>query len=312
MSTTTELDMKAREIIFKEMDPVTQVAAEQGVAKVGLGQKAAIMVLYDLGLLVDSVLKTTHLSEAQKAQEIKKLSAYWGQAEWDSSTLYNLRNVSVAFDRDFLKDQMEERMTNGRYLSWSHFKELQKLPVKAQMAKLKQIRQHCWSAKELAQDIQGRQESEIRRTGGRKPALPKTPTAMLQKIFTSVQMTDNYLMAISEPLGGLFLEMSPQDLNEQFVEHIDSTLARMAETQKHITETTESLEKVRTRAQSVLQQGSKAVAAKRSPDAVITEVMDEADEVEDDDVDEVIEAVLAKATGEVGRKFTKRTTKTIA
>jgi hypothetical protein len=45
MSTTTELDIKAREIIFKEMDPVTQVAAEQGIAKVGLGQKAAIMVL---------------------------------------------------------------------------------------------------------------------------------------------------------------------------------------------------------------------------------------------------------------------------
>jgi hypothetical protein len=311
MSITTELDLQARELLFNEMDPVTQAAATAGKEKVKLGHKVAMLVLHDLGLMVDSVLKTTHLNEVQKSQEIKKLAAYWGQAEMGPSTLYDMRNVAVAFDREFLQAQLEERMENGRYLTWTHFKELQKLPVKAQMVKLKQVRQHCWSAKELAQELQGRQESEIRRTGGRKPTLPKTPSAMLQKIYTTVQLTDNYLMAISEPLGGLFMEMAPQEMDDKFVEHIDSTLARMAEAQQHIAETTKSLEKVRTRAQSVIQQGGKAVAAKRAPETVeaVEDVETDDEEVTELDTVEALSSMVVP-TATTRRKLPRRATQT--
>lgn len=272
MSASTDLTVKAREIIFQEMDPVTQAAAREGLQKVESGRKIAVLVSYDLGTIVNSVLEATHLNETQQRQELKKLAAYWNQPELGPTTLYDLRNVAISFDREFVKSQVESPMANGQYLSWGHFRELQKMPtdtpagVKAQMARLKQIRHHCMTVNELELEGQGRRDSEIKRMGGRKPSLPKTPTAMLQKIYTTVQLTDNYLQAMSEPLGGIFLEMPPQDVDAQFVANIDSTLARMAEAQQHILETSQQLQKVRTRAQSVLtkQSSMKTVAAKRS------------------------------------------------
>ena len=259
-------------MIFHEMDPVTQAAALEGLKKVESGRKIAVLVSYDLGTIVNSVLEAEHLNETQQRQELKKLAAYWNQPELGPTTMYDLRNVAISFDREFIKAQVESPMANGQYLSWGHFRELQKMPtdtpagVKAQMARLKQIRQHCMTVNELELEGQGRRDSEIKRMGGRKPSLPKTPTAMLQKIYTTVQLTDNYLQAMSEPLGGIFLEMPPQDVDEQFVTNIDNTLARMAEAQQHILETSQRLQKVRTRAQSVLskQGGIKAVAAKRA------------------------------------------------
>ena len=272
MSASTDLTVKAREMIFHEMDPVTQAAALEGLKKVESGRKIAVLVSYDLGTIVNSVLEAEHLNETQQRQELKKLAAYWNQPELGPTTMYDLRNVAISFDREFIKAQVESPMANGQYLSWGHFRELQKMPtdtpagVKAQMARLKQIRQHCMTVNELELEGQGRRDSEIKRMGGRKPSLPKTPTAMLQKIYTTVQLTDNYLQAMSEPLGGIFLEMPPQDVDEQFVTNIDNTLARMAEAQQHILETSQRLQKVRTRAQSVLskQGGIKAVAAKRA------------------------------------------------
>jgi hypothetical protein len=274
MSASTDLTVKAREIIFQEMDPVTQAAAQEGLKKVESGRKIAVLVSYDLGTIVNSVLEAKHLNETQQRQELKKLAAYWNQPELGPTTLYDLRNVAIGFDRDFVKAQVESPMANGQYLSWGHFRELQKMPtdtpagVKAQMARLKQIRHHCMTVNELELEGQGRRDSEIKRMGGRKPSLPKTPTAMLQKIYTTVQLTDNYLQAMSEPLGGIFLEMPPQDVDAQFVANIDSTLARMAEAQQHILETSQQLQKVRTRAQSVLtkQSSLKTVAAKRAAD----------------------------------------------
>ena len=307
MSASTDLTVKARDIIFQEMDPVTQAAAQAGLLKVELGRKVAVLVSYDLGTIVNSVLEASHLNETQQKQELKKLVAYWNQPELGPTTLYDLRNVAISFDREFVKAQAESPMANGQYLSWGHFRELQKMPtdtpagVKAQMARLKQIRQHCMTVNELELEGQGRRDSEIKRMGGRKPSLPKTPTAMLQKIYTTVQLTDNYLQAMSEPLGGIFLEMPPQDVDAQFVANIDSTLARMAEAQQHILETSQQLQKVRTRAQSVLtkQSSLKTVAAKRS-----------AEELEYDDIVVKTPMVgkMAQPIATTARKLPKRAT----
>ncbi len=166
-------------------------------------------------------------------------------------------------------------MANGQQLSWGHFRELQKLDGKTQMRRLKQIRQNCWSTNELIQEIPGHDEAQVKRSGGRKPTLPRSPSAMLQKIFTTVQQTDNYLMAMSEPLGGVFMEMAPHDVSQRFVENLDNTLARIAEAQQHIIETAKQLEKVRTRAQLVLanQVEVKAMAAKKSTATPATETL---------------------------------------
>lgn len=260
----TELTAKARETIFNEMAPVTKDVALEGLKRLQAGFQIALLVQYDLGTLVNSLHADEALNEAQKRREIQRLADYWNQPNLSPTTLYDLRNVSAAFERDFVKSQVEERMSNGNYLTWSHFKELQKIgSEKRQLAILKQIRQHCWSAKELALELQGKRESAIVRSGGRKPNLPKTPNAMLQKIFTSVQQTDNYLEAVAAPLDGIFLEMPPQDVDTQFVENLDNTLTRLDQMNDRLKTTRTRLEKVRTRVTSILNSSDNTTAQKR-------------------------------------------------
>lgn len=275
MAVSNELTVQEREVIFEDMDKVTQEAATEGVEKVKAGYQAALLISYDLGALVNRVYEAEHLNETQRKQEIKKLAAYWNQPNMGPSTLYDLRNVAAAFDREFLLEQSKEKMSNGNFLTWSHFKELQKVnSEKRQLSILKKIRQHSWSANELALELQGKKEAETKRSGGRKPTLPKTPNGMLQKLFTSIQSADNYVTAVSEPLGGLFLEMPPSEVDEQFVDNIDNTLARIEETAEHLKETEKKLKKVRTRATTVLKKAESAdaeetnvaMAAKESPE----------------------------------------------
>jgi hypothetical protein len=275
MATTGELTVQQREIIFEDMDAVTQEAAQLGLGKIKTGAAVNVLVAYDLGAIVDTVYEAEHLDDKQKKDEITKLSAYWNQPNLNRQTLYDLRNVSATFDREFVKAQVEERMSNGNYLTWSHFKELQKIGgEKRQLSTLKKIRQHCWSANELALELQGKKQAEVKRSGGRKPTLPKTPNGMLQKLFTSIQQTDNYVSAITEPVQSLFMEMPAEDYDEQFVENIDNTLARMEEATTHLNEMREALNQVKTRANTVRSSSESdaaqyAVAAKKSTDDLL-------------------------------------------
>ena len=259
MADMTELTVQQREVIFEDMDKVTQKAAQDGIKKLQAGYQVAVLIQYDLGEIVNRIFDAEHLNETQQKQEIKKLAAYWNQSNLNSSTLYDLRNVSASFDREFVKAQVEERMSNGNYLSWSHFKELQKVESETkQLAIWKKSRQQSWSANDLALELQGKKEAAIKRSGGRKPMLPKTPNAMLQKLFTTVQQADNYVTALSEPLDGIFLELSSSDVDEQFVENLNNTLERISEASEHFSETEKRLKKVLKRASRVLEEADDA------------------------------------------------------
>jgi hypothetical protein len=250
------LDVKKqedREAIFSEMDPTTQAIALEVGKKLQVGFQVALLVQHDIGTNVLNLLNQEHLNEAQKKTEIRKLAAYWNLPTLTPATIYDLSNVSAAFTRDFVKAQVEEKMSNGGYLTWNHFKELQKVSSeKRQLALLKQVRRECLSANELALELQGNKEAEVKRSGGRKPKLPRTPVAMLQKIYTTIQLADNYLEAVAEPLDGMFMEMPPQEVSEQFVSNIKNTMERIGKTKNQLISTMEKLSKVLERSQSVL------------------------------------------------------------
>jgi len=256
-----------KEGIFLAMDKVTQAIALEGAKKMQTGFQVTLLVQYDLGTIINELFSVEHINEVQRKQEIKKLATYWNLS--NLNIIYDLVNVSTSFTRDFIKAQVEEQMTNGNFLSWNHFKELQKIgSEKRQLLLLKQVRRHCWSANELSLEMQGNKEAEIKRVGGRKPKLPKTPVAMLQKIYTTVQQTDNYLEAMAEPLSGMFLEIAPSDVSEQFVCNIENTMARITNARNQLSNTFDALSTVLTRSKVVLSQQVKPVgtasAAKKS------------------------------------------------
>lgn len=260
---STAMTVASRDELLEDMAEVTRNAAIEGGKKLQAGHQVAVMISYDLGTIINSVYNAEELDDSRKRQEIKKLAAYWNQPNLGPTTLYDLRNVAIAFTRDFVKAQIDEKMTDGGCLTWSHFKELQKTnSEKRQLALLKQIRKNCWSANELAMELQGKKEAEIKRGGGRPPTLPKTPNAMLQKLFSSVQLTDNYLSAVSDPLDGIFMEMSPDDVDSIFLDNIDAALVRMGEAQQHLKDTAVKLKKVRVRTVTVLKNQASSASAK--------------------------------------------------
>ena len=286
------LDVKKQEdrtVILSEMDPRTKEVAIEVAKKLLAGYQVALLVQYDIGAKVSYVLEAPHLNEAQKKQEIRKLAAYWNLPNLTPVTIYDLVNVANAFTREFVSAQVTEQMSNGNYLTWSHFKELQKVSSeKRQLALLKRVRMECLSANDLAFELQGNNEAEVKRSGGRKPKLPKTPVAMLQKIYTTIQLADNYLEAVSEPLDGMFMEMPPQDVSEQFVSNIKNTMERIGKTKNQLISTMEKLSKVLERSQSVLIKQAQlplsknvmASAAKKSVEELpeLPETIDEFDE----------------------------------
>lgn len=105
MTVSTELTKKQREVIFKDMDAVTQEVALSGQKTFLQGMQVAALLAHDLGTLVNNVFTAEHLNETQRKQEIQKLAAFWNQADINPTKLYDLRNVAVAFSRGFLQEQ---------------------------------------------------------------------------------------------------------------------------------------------------------------------------------------------------------------
>ena len=265
MTISQELTAKQRTVIFDDMDEITQTVAVEGKEKMGKGFQVQALIAHDIGSLLDCIMAAEHLNDAQRKSELKKLLAFWNQPDISLAKLYDLRNVAATFDRDFIKEQTAEPLESGGYLTWSHFKELQKLSSeKRQLAVLKKCRKHGWSSNELALELTSKNESAVKRSGGRKPTLPKTPNAMLQKLYTTVGQSHNYLSAVTEPLQGAFMEMAPADVDEAFLESIDENLERIKETTADMKTAASLLNKVKKRTVSVLSKAADAADAKEA------------------------------------------------
>jgi hypothetical protein len=215
------LTVKQRNALFDDMADITKSVANEGFEKMQKGYKADLLVRHALGELIDKIFNAKNLDDAGIKEELNKLANYWGQ---NITAIYDLRNVALAFTREFLVEQVQECMSNGNYLTWTHFKELQKVKEAKRISVLNKVRQHSWSAKELALELQGSGNNEHPRSGGRNPTIPKTPTGMLQKIFTTAQHTDNYLAAVLEPMENMKETLDDSSVDSKFVENLGETM----------------------------------------------------------------------------------------
>ena len=271
MAVKTDLTVQERELVFEEMSEVTQIAATEGMKKLKAGVQVSVLIPYDLGTIINTVLEAEHLNDSQKKDELRKLAVYWNQPNMTLTTLYDLRNVAISFDRDFINAQVQEPMANGNYITWSHFKELQKIGNETkQLTILNKVRQQSWSSNELAFELQGKKQNQVKRTGGRKPTLPKTATGMLQKLYTTVQQADNFIDAVTEPLTTTFMEIPPDAVDEVFVGSLEDTQTKLDALAENIKSAKKYLTKVHKRSLKVINGVSQdtsptlAIAAKAS------------------------------------------------
>ncbi len=226
----------SKDQLFENMLPETQAAAELGAKKLAGVQGVVVLVQYDIGTQVAKLLGSNRLKgldreAVQEQMDMLGLFLYGKPAR--STNLYDLRNVAVSFTRAFVKEQIGVPMADGSYLTWSHFKELQKIAtdtdtgVASQLKVLTATRDNSWSANELRDQIKGTGAAKINRSGGRKPSVPKTLSAMLRKLSNLGNQTSNYIGEIRTEDSNTFLDelesLPLQDVTEKFAENIENT-----------------------------------------------------------------------------------------
>lgn len=241
--------VKRQQELLESMAKVTREVASKIVEKKVLSGQFAALVRYDCGALINEIYVTDSLSDAQKRAELQKLANYLGRDGFSVTQLTDMRNVALCYTRDYVKDQVSRLLPNGRALTFSHFQELQKISSESRRdALLEKVRKQSLSASELANEIASKKEGEIKRNGGRKPGIPKSPNAMLQKLINNTKQTGNYLEALIDPFAAALEEISPESFDETFIGSIDEALAQLEVTEKQLKATEERLKKAKSRA----------------------------------------------------------------
>jgi len=106
---------------LKGMAEVTRKVALEGSKTLKMGVKFNILFMHDMGTLLNGIFTDATLKKQGKVdEELKKLLSYWNNPSWNLSSLYDIRNVAVNFNRDFIEEQCQIRMENGKFLTWSN------------------------------------------------------------------------------------------------------------------------------------------------------------------------------------------------
>lgn len=251
---------REREIMYDDMHPLTQKAADYGdtfFKKIGA---ANAKFFYGIGVRIMPIMDDTDLSESQKKQEVSKLATYWNQTGISEHQIYNFRNVVVTFDEEFILQQIAEPCANGDNLTFAHFVQLQKTKgdEKSQLAILKKVRKHSWSSNDLETELSGTRKVSVKRSGGRKQNVPTSAPGIVKKLHRQVQSASNYLELVSPRLSVDFLEIPPDMITPEFVETVEEAESQVQVLSVALKEATQNLKAVHKRCVKVLSKSKEA------------------------------------------------------
>lgn len=243
---TTE---KQRKKILDSMSEKTRVLALEGEKKLMRLKSAGVLLFYEFGEGINEICRDETLDEAT---EITKLAQYWGIE--NTNKLYEMRNAALDFTKDYLVQQISEPLSNGKTLTFEHFKALRRVASDKERATLlKQTRKHGWSAQELASEIRGKGITATKRTGGRNPSIPATVIQIVQKGYTQTQQLSRYLDAVATPLMDHFNEMPADTADDALISKIDETVDQLKETRERIDTFLTSLDEGKNRVRSIIE-----------------------------------------------------------
>jgi hypothetical protein len=205
------------------LSPELQQIVAQGLEVLSKGNKTTVLCQYRIGSLLLQVEK--HAAANDVDAVISTIAAEWGVDPKRLSRLYAARNVAAAFSLSFVREQLEQPLKCGNYLTWAHFLNLQKVQDEAKVQLLLQeVRENSLTAKELALQLAG--EAAVKRAGGRRPAVPASPRAMLRKVTLSTQHTTNYLSSVITPLDELIA--AGVDYDDKLSDELASAVSQLS------------------------------------------------------------------------------------
>lgn len=209
---------KKRQALLQDMTPPCRKVAEFCDKKLKTAARGMVLIRYDIGVRI----RQMNVKEAEYGSDAVNQVAAYLDFPGGSTGLYALMNMSEAFDRTFVEQEVDVPMSNGRALDTRHFILLSRLKTKASQEELlKKVRAECLSTNELEAEIQANYEQKNSRSGGRKPKNPSTPEAGLQKLYAQSHKLDNYLKMLKEELFGKLTDLPPDRVNSTLVEKFE-------------------------------------------------------------------------------------------
>lgn len=244
---------KSRSVLEKMDENVQKLASasRESLARKGLFDLMTMHLLGETLLQVDAF---EYLSESQKERQIALIVDYWSANGYGCSVkmAYDMRGVARTFSRQFIEAQYSEPMANGSRLSFKHFVMLQRIDPANHMSWLKRIRQESISANQLETDLRATNQVQITRQGGRKPTVPKTPPAVIERTRSVLCTAYNYLEEASGSLRGPCLDVPPDKLDLNYVELVEKTISMTEDLLGSLQLAHDDLKKVLSRSQKVL------------------------------------------------------------
>ena len=133
---------KDRESVLASMEEKTRVLAVEGEKNLRRLHSAGLLLYHELGELINDIATDETIDGKG---EITKLAQYWGID--NTNKLYEWRNTALAFDREFLSEQAQRPLPNGKEITFEHFKALGRVGNEKKRASyLKKTRKESWSA----------------------------------------------------------------------------------------------------------------------------------------------------------------------
>lgn len=252
MTTAVAPIEKNRLQAYKAMTPATQELAKQFEEKLGHGAMAVVTMQYNIGSQIAHITKPEN--EEQYGSKAVPLLADYLNISQGATTLYNLRNFAMKFDKDFVKEWSLKPMASGNYLTLHHWLQVMKIKDEDKITKvLKKTLVESWSASDLEKEIRsgGAGKQTNTRGGGRNPKMPTSPIAGLQKTFSMLQKFNRFEEAAEESIFGAIEELEPDKVSDALLERItevqgqaETTIEKAKEVVQHCTKAAKRVRKV--------------------------------------------------------------------
>jgi hypothetical protein len=207
---------KKRLALLKEMTPGLQAVVKDFEDKNIKAATGPVMIYFDKGARLKKIIEqeATYGSNA-----VEQLAAYFGKT---TKYIYDCRNFAQEWDKEFLKAQLAQPMSDGNLLHFDHFRHLTRVKsTKDQELLLRRVRTECLSTNALDEEISAKFITKNVRSGGRKPVTPSTPHAGLQKAFSQGQQLERYIDVMKSGVFEKIGAMASEKVDDKLLERIE-------------------------------------------------------------------------------------------
>lgn len=216
-----------REAIMASMTPATKKVAKQIDLLRAKSFQIELLIKYDIGKAIGEILTEVQAADTDVSmlREIKLLADYFGET---MSSIYDHRNIAATFKKDFIEKNLERALPDGRRLTWSHLREIQKIQDKDQRKLAwNQIFSEGLSSKQLANRSKSEGTSSTGRKGGsgRNVKMPKKPNEIVQRTLSTIKTATKFLTALEGPMSdsGKLMKISKKDCTPRYVQKLEET-----------------------------------------------------------------------------------------